>query len=345
MPFKIIRNDLTKMKVDAIVNPTDPSYTGLGGTDQAVHQAAGPGLDAECRTLEGCLPGQVVLTNGYNLPAKHIIHTVGPIWHDGNLNEGQQLANCFKNALALAKKHKFKSIAFPLISSGTFGYPKGKALQTAIASIGEFLLVEEMMVYLVVYDSESFHLSEQLFTSIEEYIDSRYVEEHKHRGFALYQEALSTPPEQISESRVPPASQAYAPHFDLPAYAPIVKRDLNDVVNHVDETFSQMLLRLITEKGMTDAETYKKANIDRKLFSKIRSDKDYRPSKPTALAFAIALRLSLDETRDLLLRAGFALSHSSRFDLIVEFFIYNKQYNIFEINEALFYYEESLLAA
>lgn len=343
MPFEIVRNDLTKMKVDAIVNPTDPSFTGLGGTDQAVHEAAGQKLDEVCQTLESCSPGQVRLTKGFNLPAKYIIHTVGPIWHGGKLYEEEQLSNCYKNSLTLAKNHKFKSIAFPLISSGTFGYPKDKALETAISTIGEFLLQEEMMVYLVVYDSKSFELSEKLYDSITQYIDDRYVRERQYpylpasQSFAIPHDVREVDYELSTPLREEPADFLQIPH------APAAKRDLKDVVNNVEETFSQMLLRLIDEKGLTDADTYKRANIDRKLFSKIRSDIHYRPSKPTVLALAIAMQLNLDETKDLLLRAGFAISHSSKFDLIIEYFITEEKYNIFEINEALFKFDQNLL--
>jgi O-acetyl-ADP-ribose deacetylase (regulator of RNase III) len=338
MPFEIIRNDLTKMKVDAIVNPTDPFFSGSGGVDLAVHQAAGPELEAECLQLDGILTSQAKITRGYNLPAKHIIHTVGPIWHGGRHREHQKLAACYQNSLTLAKAHNLETIAIPLIASGTFGYPKDKALKIAIRTIGDFLFKEEMMVYLVVYDTESFELSTRLFKSIKRYIDDNFVEDRPwhHHTNVLYQMAAPSiePEEKVAESR-PLILESPQPR----------KRSLTDVVNHPDETFSEMLLRLIDQKGMTDAEAYKRANLDRKLFSKIRSDKNYQPSKPTVIAFSVALSLSLDETRDLLLKAGFGLSRSQKFDLIVKFHIENGNYNIFEINETLFAYGQPLLGA
>lgn len=333
MPLEIIRNDITKVHVDAIVNAADTSLLGEGGADGAIHQAAGPQLREECKRLGGCETGKVKMTRGYDLPAKYVIHTVGPVWHGGCNNEEKLLAECYRKSLRLAKDHNLKSIAFPLISSGVFGYPKDKALKTAISVIGDFLLENDMMVYLVVYDKAAFVLSEMLFSSIKQYIDDRYVEENiiNYRGRLSDRNMMHE--YHIEESKL---SAEIKPKKRS-------KRSLEDVINHLDETFSQMLLRLIDEKGVTDTETYKKANIDRKLFSKIRNDVNYKPSKPTVLAFAIALRLNLDETRDLLLRAGFALSHSSKFDIIIEFFIEEENYNIFEINEVLFAFDQNLL--
>lgn len=335
MPLEIIRNDITKVHVDAIVNAANTSLLGGGGVDGAIHRAAGPELLEECRNLGGCETGQAKITKGYKLPARYIIHTVGPVWHGGKSNEDKLLADCYKNSLELAKEYNLESIAFPLISSGAFGYPKDKALKMAITVIGDFLLKNEMTVFLVVYDKTAFVLSEKLFSSIKQYIDDKYIEERPFKRRERFEEI-----HQLRES------YNEAPeHFPTEASVPAKKRkrSLDDVVKNMDETFSQMLLRLIDEKGMTDAETYKKANIDRKLFSKIRNDVNYKPSKPTAIAFAIALGLNLDETKDLLLKAGFALSHSSKFDIIIEYFIEDENYNIFEINEALFAFDQSLL--
>lgn len=335
MPLEIIRNDITKVHADAIVNAANKSLLGGGGVDGAIHRASGSELLTECRTLGGCEIGQAKITKGYKLPAKYVIHTVGPVWHGGNDNEEKLLADCYKNSLALAKKHSLESIAFPLISSGAFGYPKDRALKTAISVIGDFLLNNDMTVYLVVFDKAAFTLSEKLFSSITQYIDDKYIEEHPVDRSNRLEERHILKEYCIEEPMLSPMCE--------PAPAGNRKRSLDDVVKHIDETFSQMLLRLIDEKGMTDAETYKKANIDRKLFSKIRNDINYKPSKPTAIAFAIALRLNLDEAKDLLLKAGFALSHSSKFDIIIQYFIDEENYNIFEINEALFAFDQNLL--
>lgn len=336
MPLEIIRNDITKVHADAIVNAANSSLLGGGGVDEAIHRAAGPDLLAECRNLGGCEVAQAQITKGYKLPAKYVIHTVGPIWHDGKSNEEKLLANCYKNALALAKEYHLESIAFPLISSGAYGYPKDRALKTAISVIGDFLLKNEMTVFLVVYDTAAFKLSGKLFSSIAQYIDDQYIEEHPSNRRRRLAENL-----QLSESYFD------EPVFSMEASVPVKKHkiSLDDAVKQMDETFSQMLQRLIVEKGMTDAQTYKRANIDRKLFSKIRNNFNYKPSKPTTIAFAIALKLNLDETKDLLLKAGFALSRSSKFDIIIEYFIERGNYDIIEINEALFDFEQSTLGA
>lgn len=332
MPLEIIRNDITKVRADAIVNAANPTLLGGGGVDGAIHRAAGPELLEECRTLGGCETGQAKITKGYRLPAKYVIHTVGPVWRGGRYNEAKLLADCYRNSLALAKEYNLESIAFPLISTGAYGYPKDEALKIAISVIGDFLLKNDMTVYLVVYDKASFMISEKLFSDIARYIDDRYVDEH---------------PEYLASRRpevdlVVESSYAYR-EPSAPVREAKRKPSLADVVNNPDETFSRMLLRLIDEKGMTDAEVYRKANIDRRLFSKIRKDVNYKPSKTTAIAFAIALELDLDETRELLQKAGYGLSPSARFDIIIQYFIENGNYNIFEINEALFAFDQPLL--
>lgn len=334
MPLNIIRNDITKVNADAIVNAANSSLLGGGGVDGAIHFAAGPELLEECRTLGGCKVGQAKITKGYKLPAKYVIHTVGPVWQGGQDNEEKQLADCYKNSLALAKDYNLDSIAFPLISSGAYGYPKDKAFKIAISTIGDFLLDNEITVFLVVYDKASPILSEKLFSTINKYIDENYIEEQKFEIRRVKEDL------QIRESNL---YESNYPVVEAPSYLKRSKRSLEALVNNRDETFSETLLRLIDEKNMTDAETYKKSNIDRKLFSKIRNDVDYKPSKHTAIAFAIGLRLNLKETNELLLKAGYALSNSSKFDIIIQYFINNGSYSIFEINETLFAFDEKLL--
>lgn len=320
MPLQIIRNDITKMKVDVIVNAANPQLKMGGGVCGAIFKAAGADeLQAECDLIGGCNTGDAVITKGYNLPAKYIIHTVGPIWNGGDKNGEEYLRSCYLNSLKLAQEYKLESIAFPLISSGIYGYPKEKAFRVAVSAIQDFLLENEMMVYLIVFDKKAVELSEKLYKSIEKYIDDNYVAELFDLSRVIHEEEI--------KFLSPKAS----------------KRSLEDVLAQLDETFSEMLLRLIDEKGKTDVETYKKANIDRKLFSKIRSDKFYRPKKSTALALAISLELNIDETKDLLAKAGYALSHSNKFDIIVEYFIEEGIYDIFEINEALFAFDQNLL--
>ena len=334
MPLEIVRNDITKMTVDAIVNAANESLLGGGGVDGAIHYAAGPKLLAECKTLGGCKTGKAKITGGYNLPSKYVIHTVGPIYEDGKHGEKALLESCYRESLALAKAHNCETVAFPLISSGVYGYPKDQALKVAIDVISDFLLENEMKVYIVIFDKAAYKISEKLFSDIAEYIDDNYVDEHTDY--------------RRESMRMNAPMQASVGLFEADlceCKAMLAEDDLDAKLKQIDESFSQMLLRKIDEKGMTDAECYKKANIDRKLFSKIRSDVHYKPSKPTVIAFAISLELSLDETEDMLKKAGFALSHSNKFDIIIEYFISKGNYNIFEINEALFAFDQSLLGA
>ncbi len=332
MSIQIIRQDITKMAVDAIVNAANSSLLGGGGVDGAIHRAAGIELLEECRTLNGCETGEAKITKGYKLPAKHVIHTVGPVWNGGNSGEKQLLENCYKNSLNIAKENNVESIAFPLISSGVYGYPKDKALKVAMDVISDFLLENDMLVYIVIFDKAAFKISEKLFSDIKEYIDETYVDEHTDYGRSrrLNMESMPMVSKSLTEDLCECKSIA-------------LEQSLDEKIKLIDESFSQMLLRKIDEKGMTDAQCYKKANIDRKLFSKIRSDVHYKPSKPTAIAFAIALELPLYETEDMLKKAGFALSHSNKFDIIIEYFITKGNYNIHEINEALFAFDQSLL--
>lgn len=333
MPFSLVRNDIVNMRVDAIVNAANSSLALGGGVCGAIFAAAGrTALDKACRAIGHCDVGSAVITPGFDLPARYVIHAVGPIWQGGSRGEADLLHSCYTRALHLARENGCESIAFPLISSGIFGYPKPQALRVAINAIEEFLLKYEMQVYLVIFDRAALLISERLYENIQRYIDDRYVE-------------LRAFPRQAAEAL--PHARQRAEQADLPLAAPCAtpgKRSLDDLLGHLDESFSRMLLRLIDEKGMTDVEVYKRANLDRKLFSKIRKE-GYNPSKQTALALAIALRLNLDETKDLLGRAGYALSHSNKFDIIIEYFIEEGVYDIFEINEALFAFEQRLLGA
>ena len=308
MPVKIIRQDITKLKVDVIVNATNPSFDATGGLDRYIHQLAGKELDEECRKVGKLKVGQACLTNGYKL-CKYIIHTAGPVWNMQKRNNAALLEFCYLSSLRLADSYKLKSIAFPLISSGNNQFPKELALKVAMHSIVSFLTDHEMMVYLVIFDRKSYKISSELFDSIEAYIDDCYEDEHMVMCNSILPSKLS----------------------------------LLDALNQMDESFSTMLLRKIDESGMSDVECYKKANVDRKLFSKIRSNPNYKPSKQTVIAFALALELPLDEMDDMLNKAGFSLSHSNKFDIIVEYFVSQGNYNVFEINEALFAFDQSLI--
>ncbi len=334
MPFEIVRNDITKMHVDAIVNPSNTKLFGTAGVDGAIHKIEGSRLKDETAKIGEIAPGQSVLTKSFNLPSDYIIHTVGPVWKDGTYGEEEILRSCYKNSLELAKEQGFESIAFPLIASGSYGYPKDIALTIAVSSIGEFLLFNEITVYLVVFDRKAYKLSKELYESIEAYIDDNYIDEHfllrsnrveESANYLLSEELF---PESISIGRIMQVKS---------------KKSLDDVIKHLEETFSEMLLRLIDEKGLKDPEVYKKANVTKQTFSKIRNNSKYNPTKPTILAFVIALELNFDVAKDLLLKSGYALSKSNRFDVIISYFIESENYNIHEINEVLFAYEENLL--
>ena len=258
-----------------------------------------------------------------------MIHTVGPVWNGGKCGEREQLASCYRTSLALAKEHGCETVAFPLISSGVFGYPKDQALRVAVDTISEFLAENDMTVYLVVFSRAAYQIGNKLFADIAAYIDDHYADAHTDSRRERMRRM------GVVESRM------------LTAYedVPMAVGGLDEALAHLDDGFSETLLKLIDRSGKKDAEVYKKANVDRKLFSKIRNNPDYKPSKPTAVAFAIALELSLPETRDLIARAGYALSPSSKFDVIIEYFIMQRDYDIFKINEALFAFDQSLLGA
>ena len=325
MPLIIVRNDITKMSVDAIVNAANESLLGGGGVDGCIHRAAGPELLQECRTLGGCRTGEARITGAYRLPCRYIIHTVGPVWNGGRCGEREQLASCYRTSLALAKEHGCETVAFPLISSGIFGYPKDQALRVAVDAISGFLAENDMTVYIVIFDRAAYATGNKLFADIAAYIDDHYVDAHTDSRRERMRRI------GVVESRA--------------LTAPMAASGLDEALSHLDAGFSETLLKLIDRSGKKDAEVYRKANVDRRLFSKIRNNPDYKPSKPTAVAFAIALELSLPETRDLIARAGYALSPSSKFDVIIEYFITQRDYDIFRINEALFAFDQSLLGA
>lgn len=406
MPLELIRQDLLAMQVDAIVNPANPTLLGGGGLDGAIHEAAGAELTEACRRLGGCPTGFSKLTPAFALPCRAVIHTVGPVWEGGGNGEEKLLRSCYRTALQLAAEENYQSVAFPLISAGTNGYPIDEAFRVAIDEIGSFLLSHEMKVYLVLYDREAFDISRRLFPDISDYVRDRYVERKQRRrrserrGYRDYRDRPDNRPEPRDEredglfgaphsgffrpsvirpddsetddyssagSGFPDAffSSTAPDAFSLPSeagekdeeYVTIAstssveperpeapgRQDLSWLLGHLDESFQQMLLRKIDEKGMTDAEVYKRANIDRKHFSKIRSNVHYRPSKRTVVALAVSMRMDLTETKKLLSRAGFLLSRSSVFDVIIEYFISNGIYDIFAINEALLAYDQQTL--
>ena len=374
MPFEMVRNDITKMQTDAIVNAANSSLLGGGGVDGAIHRAAGPELLAECRTLGGCETGGAKITKGYRLPARYVIHTVGPVWQGGGHGEKELLESCYRRSLELAVSAGCGSVAFPLISAGAYGYPGDQAMAVAVDTITRFLMDHDLTVYLVLFGHTAFITGKKIFRDVQEFIDDVYAESHimpntqyvrkqmwhreRKAAAALEEELMSGTVSAMEDmadipvlpsleaSRIPEKGKKADAREETPVPMTAASGpDWQELLKQTDAGFSETLLRLIDRRGMTDAECYRKANVDRKLFSKIRSNPAYRPSKPTACAFAVALKLSLPETQDLLQRAGFALSRSSKSDIILEYFIRNERYNIFEINEVLFAYDMPLLGS
>ena len=407
MAFRIVRNDITKIKADAIVNTANPNPKYDSGTDTAIYLAAGADeLLEERRKIGRIEEGQVAVTPAFALDAKYIFHTVGPVWNGGQQGEKDIVRDCYVNCLNKAVELGIESIAFPLIATGNYGFPKAEAMQIATSVFSSFLAENDLDITLVVFDNESFTLSGRIFAGIDQYIDENYVEEKtgeeygdpykdmlmagaagagigagavtgmmraaQERSFDAAIEDECADEEAPSdeelhekrnrrlflgnrrfdrkeESRAMQADMLAAPKAEAPvppvpaaaAAAAIPKqRSLDDVMKNISETWSESLLRMIDEKGLSDVEVYKRANVDRKLFSKIRGDKDYKPKKTTAVALALALRLNLDETKDFIGRAGYAFSPSSKFDLIIEYFIENKVYDFMTINLALFEHDQ-----
>lgn len=344
MPLELIRNDITLMDVDAVVNATNSRLQQGGGVCGAIFSRADSRkLQKACDDIGFCPPGQAVLTESYGLRAPYIIHTVGPVYQDGLHGEENLLRSCYSRSLDLARSHSLSSVAFPLISSGIYGYPRAQALSTAVSAIGEWLMETDtdMQVYLVLFDRNSFDLGSALYAGVQAFIDENYVSAH----FSPRRNAALEIEEQIAYT-APCSEPDFSSEAPMPAAAPCPKpRRLEDLLAQAGESFSEMLLRLIDERGLTDPEVYKRANLDRKLFSKIRSNPAYQPGKNTVLALSISLRLNLDQTTDLLRRAGYALSPSSRSDLIVEYFILGQNYDIHTVNETLFAFGEKTLGA
>lgn len=324
MPLTIQHQDITKMKVDAIVNAANTNLCSGGGVCGAIFKAAGYlQLNEVCQSKAPIGVGDAIITPGFALPAKFIIHTAGPIYQDGKHDEKTLLEAAYRNSLQLAIDNGCESIAFPLLSSGIYGYPKAEALIVAVETIKAFLLTHELDVYLVVFDAKSLAVSKALLGEIESFIDEYYVDDR------LELRSLSM------------INNFEAREHSFNSSSSTMR--LENLIDALDESFSSMLLRLIDHKHKTDVEIYKKANLDRKLFSKIRSNEGYLPSKRTAIALAMALELSLSETEAFLKHAGYALSRSRKADVIIEYFILHQIYDVHQINQILFKYDQPLL--
>lgn len=338
MPFKIIRNDITKMQVDAIVNTANvvPAYG--EGVDTAVYEAAGvEALLAERQKIGFLDPGEVAITPGFALPAKYIIHAVSPYYEDGESGEEALLRSCYQKSLALAHEYHCKSIAFPLISTGSFGYPKEDGMRIAVDEINSFLLKNPMLVYLVVFDEESTTLGRRLAPELEAYIDEHYVEK-KQRAEYLWGYREYSRREQVSSRGVYASVSAPASVVSDADYSSFLEDNqsaLIERIKHRQDTFQEYLFYLIETKGLTNAEVYKRALITKQLFSKIKLKRDYHPDKATAMRLCVGAKLNPDETKDLLARAGYALSPCDKRDIIFSFFIEHDVYDMIEIDIAL----------
>jgi len=345
MPFEIVRNDITDMRVDAIVNSANPRPVIGLGTDSRIHEAAGPELLAARQKIGPIAMGQAALTPAYRLRAKYVIHTVGPVWDGGSYGEETLLRSCYDRSLKLALEHDCKSIAFPLIATNNYGFPKDKALQIAVSAFSAFLLEHEMMIYLVVFDRSAYQLSGKLVSSIASYIDDHYVRAWEE---AVYGSAAGYRRQLPSRRRDKDLFRRSVPFEDVPSCAPMaapMAASLPDLLKQADAGFTETLLKRIDSTGKKDSEIYKKANLSKQHFSKIRNDMDYKPTKQTAIALALALELDLEETKDLIGRAGYALSNSSKFDLIIRYFIERRVYDVVQINMALYEFDQRLLGA
>lgn len=347
MPFEIVRNDITKMRVDAIVNAANNSLMGGGGVDGAIHRAAGPKLLEECRALNGCPTGEAKITRGYDLPCRYIIHTVGPIWQGGGAGERALLAACYRHSLALAKANDCESVAFPLISSGAYGYPKGEALRVAVDEIARFLREEDMRVYLVVFTRDAVQPGGKLYSDIAAYIDDVYVsgQAEYNREARRSQYMGDAAPDQSGaggglfrrKHREDNArNETVFSEASLHRLTAMQPEAMEDVFNRTDESFYEMLFRKIAERGLTDAAFCRRANIDRRQFDRIFNNPACRPGKSAVLAFAIALALPLEEAKELLMKAGYALSHGSKTDIAAEYCLVTGNCDLIEINQVLF---------
>ena len=340
MPFEIVRNDITNMRVDAIVNSANPRPVVGLGTDSSIHEKAGPELLAARQKIGPIPVGQAAITPAFRLEARYVIHTVGPVWDNGSYGEEKLLRSCYDRSLNLALEHGCRSIAFPLIATNNYGFPKDRALQIAVSAFSEFLMDHEMLIYLVVFDRSAYQLSEKLFRSIESFIDDHYVDVWEAATYGQKKQRIQQKMRQRRDMEL----CREAPVCETAALASMAQPvSLEELLKQADAGFTQRLLELIDRSGRKDSEIYKKANLSKQHFSKIRNNPDYKPTKQTAIALALALELDLEETRDLIGRAGYALSNSSRFDLIIRYFIEQKIYNVVDINIALYEFDQSLL--
>lgn len=339
MPFEIVRNDITKMRVDAIVNAASRLPRVNAGVDSAIHKKAGPSLLEARKEIGYIQPGTAAVTPAFELDAKYVIHAATPTWVGGLHGEMKLLRQAYDMCLELAVKHNCDSIAFPLLASGNHGFPKSKALQVAVGAFSEFLMEHDMQIYLVVFSRDSLKLSEKLVQNVRCYIDENYVTDYEVETCGGVKENRRRDRYEMR------ALAAQKECMAAPMPCGNASLSLDEFLKEKDAGFTETLLDLIKKSGKKNSVIYKKANISKQHFSKLMNDPGAKPSKPTAIALALALELDLEGTRDLIGRAGYALTNSSTFDLIIRYFIEHKQFNVIEINIALYEFDQSLLGA
>lgn len=348
MALQIVRNDIVNMMADVIVNSANPQPVIGSGTESAIYARAGQELLEARREIGDIACGEAAATPGFALGAKYVIHTVSPFWQGGGFGEAAQLASCYSRSLALAAELGCESIAFPLLGAGNCAFPETLAMRIARRQILDFLEQADMQVFLVLFDREAYSLSETMFRDVQSFVDEAFVERKLTAEYAQpyfsAQPAMAQPRRRSRPSILPRRKKVQQADFGAPCSAPMpceaaAQDDLSDLLKHPDAGFSETLLQLIDRTGKKDSEIYKRANVDRKLFSKIRNNPFYQPSKTTAVAFAFALELDIAQARDLIGRAGFTLTRSNKFDIVVEYFLLHRHYNVFDVNEVLFSYD------
>lgn len=338
MPFSIVRNDIARVRADVLVNAANERLAAGGGVCGAIFEGAGAGrMAAACARIGHCPTGSAVTTPGFDLPCRWVVHAVGPVWRGGSHGERDLLRSCYRSLFAEVARLGADSVAFPLISAGIFGYPVREALDVARAETSAFLDDHpDVEVTLVVFTRDVVAQGVALLGELREYVDDAYVDGSPH---------LRDRSAELREFRTPEAYPTAAPAPVPTPSAPVAPDELAERLAHLDASFSEALLALVDERGLTDAQVYRRANLSRQLFSKIRSKPDYRPSKPTAVALALALGLTLPQTQELLAHAGLTLSRSSKFDVIVEFYLARGVHDVMAVNEALFAFDQPLLGS
>lgn len=341
MPFKIIRDDITKVKADAIVNPVNPEVCIGGGVESAIYEAAGKEKLLEARKELGRLnPGKVGVTEAFNLDAKYIVHVSGLYWKGGNSFEARCLEECYEKALKAALDKGCKSIAFPLLATGTYGFPKDIGLDVAVSAFTEFLEEYEMEITLVVFGNDAVNVSGKLVDEVKSFIDDKYVkealeteykEDRKIFCYSLSSERLHL---LLKEETYDVLDNACTKDTFSAKQPGSLEAALKNIYK---ESFEKHLQQLINKKGLRNSEVYAAANISKQYFSKLLKGQ-VKPSKDKMLALAVGLRLNMDEVVDFLRIAGYALSPISQTDTVVEYFIRKQEYNVLKINIVLFDY-------